>query len=281
MTAENEPYVSPASENNAEPTTDETAVSETTEEVEGSEPSAQVEDTEEEPEQTDQTPKKENAVQKRIDQITKEKHEARAEAEYWRKVATGEITPPQQQPAPAPHPEGKPQVEQFESYEDFVEALTDWKAEQREAKRAQETRAKTIAEQTITRMEAARATHEDFDNVVSNLNGIMVPPVTIESIQESEQSAEIFYYLGKNVAEAKKLQGMSISAQLREIGRIEEKLSAKPAEKEVKRISSAPVPLNPVNSSANVTPKDNDSIADDEEWYRRENARLAKLGRAY
>lgn len=281
MPGENEPYVSPTSET-VEPTTDEAAASETTEEVEGAEPSETVEETEEETEQTEQPPKKENAVQKRIDQITKEKHEARAEAEYWKKVATGEIKPQEPvQEQPTVHPDGKPQVEQFDSYEDFVEALTDWKADQREKQKEQATRAKTIAEQNATRIEQARTTHEDFDEAVSNLNGIMVPPVTIEAIQESELSAEVFYYLGKNVAEAKKLQGMSIPAQLREIGRIEEKLSTKPVEKETKRVSSAPVPLNPVGASATASPKNLDEITDDEEWLKRERTRLAKQGRLY
>lgn len=230
--------------------------------------------------------KKENKTQKRIDQITKEKHEARAEAEYWRKVATGEIVPPKQQEITQPVQTGKPQLENFETYEDYTEALTDWKIDQREADKQTKAEQRTIAEkrQTVAeanaaRIEAAKETYDDYDDVTANLSSIMVPQVTIEAMQESEVSADLFYYLGKNLAEAKRLQTLSIPAQLREIGKIEAKLEKKPAE--TKRISKAPTPINPTGANGEVVAKKDPADMTDEEWLTAERNRLAKLGRRY
>lgn len=263
---------------------------EITEEVEGAEPSPEVT-----ADPAEDLVKKENKTQKRIDQITKEKHEARAEAEYWRKVATGEIKPAKQWAAeraaegiqaPAIPQNSKPQVDQFDTYEDFVEALTDWKVETREAdkqaaaeQRKMQEKRQTVEEANASRIEAAKTVYDDYDEVTGNLNGIMVPAVTIEAMQESELSAELFYYLGQNIEEAKKLQTLSVPAQLREIGKIEAKLEKKPLE--VKRVSQAPTPIKPTGGNGEVVPKKSEADMSDDEWLAHERKRLAALGRKY
>lgn len=223
--------------------------------------------------------KKENKTQKRIDQITREKHEARADAEYWRKVATGEITPQQAQAQPiqqAQQPAGKPAVEQYETYEDFVEALADWRFEQRETAKQTADRTKTVNETYASKVAAAKEQYPDYDEVIESLRDITVANVTIEAIRESEVSAELSYYLGQHIDEARKLQTLSVPAQLKEIGRIEARLEKAPVT--TKRISSAPTPIKPTGANDSTKPK---NLDDPEVWIEQERKRVAALGRRY
>lgn len=282
-TGEETPETPP--ETGAEPEEVETPAQEETEEATGEDTPADTEEV-----------KKAKGVQKRIDELTKQKHEAtrreqekEKEVEYWKAQALKGQQPPEPQPEVIPQGfPAKPTVEQFESYEEFVEALTDWKVELKDVRKTVEAERKniaekqqTIAEQHSTRVQTAKAKYEDFDDVTSSLDGIMVPMVTIEVIQESEVSADLFYYLGQHPDEAKKLQTLSVPAQLREIGKLEARLEKKPEpEIPAKRVTQAPEPIKPVGNKEKAVAADPDNMSD-EEWYRYENERLSKQGKLY
>lgn len=258
----------------------------------GAEPAAEpAEPTGDEPPADPET-EKEKGVQKRIDELTRKRREAEREAEYWKNQATQG----QQQPAPpTAQPEfvppgfpAKPTVEQFETYEDFVEALTDWKTDLKltrkdveAAQRQAAERSQTVASQHTARVETAKATYADYSEAIDNLSGIMMPQPVIDSIIESDLSADIAYYLGKHTAEAKRIQGLPVTAQLREIGKIEARLEKKPAEPAppVKRVTQAPEPIKPVGGKEKATVSPDDMS--DDEWLKHEQQRLAKMGRLY
>lgn len=251
------------------------------------EESAEVAETQEHEETPEQKEEKEvSGIQKRIDELTKKRREAEREAEYWKQKAES-VVKPQQPTDYATTP--KPMVDQFDSYEDFVEALADWKTDIKLARRDSEAaqrhaqeQVKTAAEIHAARVDAIKSTYADYDEAVESLADIYVPQPTIDSIIESEASAEIAYYLGKNPDVARRLNSMTMSAQLREIGKIEAMVTMGKKEavkQQVKRVTQAPSPINPVGSKekAGISP---DNMTD-EDWLRHERDRLRKLGRLY
>ena len=105
----------------------------------------------------------------------------------------------------APKPEGKPTADQFTSHEEWIEALTDWKTDQkiqtREAEKAK-TEAMTAWE---AKKEAARDKYEDFDDA---LDGANASPVVLQKMLKSPVGADIGYFLATNPKELKKINAM-------------------------------------------------------------------------
>jgi dsDNA-binding SOS-regulon protein len=279
----------------AEPPAEEPAET-TAEEEAGAEPAGpetpEVPTGDDTPAETEEA-KKAKGVQKRIDELTRQKHEAARDAEYWKAQATQG----QQQPEPQPEqlPLGfkpKPTREQFfESMDpdaDFVEALTDWKADLRDHRRSvsdqqksEEARAKEVTTAHNERATAARAEHEDYDEVISSASDIVFSQEMTEAILYSDQSAELAYYLGKNKDELKRIAGLPVLQQVKEIGRIEAKLTTKvETPPPTKKLTQAPEPIKPVGNKEKATPANPDEMSDDD-WLKYERERLRKTGRLY
>lgn len=234
-------------------------------------------------------PPKENKVQKRIDEITRARRHAEQEADYWRRVAKGEI---QQQPQTPAQPEAipglppKPSFDQFDDYDAYVEALGEWSAEKtllaRDHKQRQAAAQKErdgVVNSHLDRVDAVRGTkYADWDDVVADASHVRFNDGTLAAILESDQSADISYHLMKNDAEYQRIIGLSPLQQIKEIARLEDKFKAAPPPK---RITQAPTPLNPLGGGTDANlQKDPDKMSD-EEWLAWDRARLAKLGRRY
>lgn len=247
---------------------------EPTEEVETEESATSEEDTEEaSAEPPKKTPK---GVQKRLDELTRLRYEAERRAEQerqerleWQRRAMGQQT---QQPQTA-----KPTVDQYQTYEDYLEALSDWKVEQRlvseraEAEKRQAEEANRRKTQTyIERAESARSKYEDYDHVAHG--GHWSPTEEMkESILESDYGPDIAYYLGSNPEEAQRISRLSSSAQHRELGKLEARLSM-PAPKP--KPTKAPEPIKPAGVKAKAD-KDPSEMSDSEfaEWRRKQIAK--------
>ena len=259
--------------------------SDNTADVEGAEPSeTEVDETGDTPAE----PVKENRVQKRIDEITRARRQAEQDAEYWRKVATGEI---RQSVAPAPVQEAlppglapKPRLDDFEDYDQYTEALGEWAAEKTLAKRefAEQQKKANEAKQAVAktyqeRVEVARTKYPDWDEVVA-VNDVNLLNSTIDAIVESEQGPDISYHLLTNPSEAARIKGLSPIQQIKEIARLEAKFSSAPTAP-VKRVSQAPTPINALGGSDKGI-MDIDKL-DGDEWAKAERERVRKLGRRY
>lgn len=270
---EQETYVNPnyTPDEPAQPT--EAEASETTEEA-GAEPAPT-----EEPAATPEEEKK--GVQKRLDEITRKRREAERErdrlAEENARLKAHQAAPPA---------EGKPVVENFETYEEFVEALTDWKSEQKinqkfsqlsESQRQQEmekTRA-TASENFDRKKNEAAVKYADFDEVINNADVVLTNALS-DAIIDSEMSGEVMYYLGKNPKEADRLASLPLGALYREMGKIEVKLTTAQTAKP----TGAAAPISAVAGKETLHLTNEESMSDDE-WLQKERARLKKLGRLY
>ncbi len=241
------PEATPAAEETittaATPPEGSTKADETTD---GAEPPA-ADETEEGQERDEKGRFKPNRVQERIDELTRQKGEAAREAAYWRGVAEAG-KPKTETPPPANDPTSRPKVEDFETYDDFTEALTDWKLDQRDQKRDATQRAEAQATTWQQRATAAKETLPDFEQVLSESTAPMTKDMA-EVLRDSEHGPALAYHLAKNPAEAERIARLSPLAAAAALGRIEADLS-KPAAPAAapKKVTSAPTPPTPIGA---------------------------------
>lgn len=222
-------------------------------------PTSEVEETTQEDTPADDRPKA-KGVQKRIDELTSNWRTAERDRDYWRELAL-KSAQPEPKPVEQPASTGKPALDQYESYDEYVEALADWKYEQRalqERERSQkQQQEQTQAEKVRSfqaRADAVRETHPDFDQVVTNPT-LPISQAMADAAYASEKGPEILYHLGQNPQEADRIYRMSPIEAAMAIGRIEATLS-RPARTK----SSAPEPIEPVSGVGGVQSVDPDRM---------------------
>ena len=172
----------------------------------------------------DQTSKALKKMQKRIDRLTRDKHELRAQVE---KAMQGEQKPRELDRS------------MFESEEDYIEA----RIQQRIAQEKTQERQKSFANRVDSILKDAEALG-DFDR--DDFAEISITPDMADAIVESDVAAKLVKYFHDDPDEAERISSLSPARQAAEIGKIEDRLSeAKP--RPVK--SSAPEPIKPVAGS--------------------------------
>lgn len=152
-----------------------------------------------------------------------------------------------QQQAPAPKPSQELSLDQFATAEEYAEALAERKAEEKLRQRELESQVRTKEEQFRDREDVAHEKYEDYAQVVYKNPSIKITEIMAEAIKESEIGPDIAYYLGTNTKESDRISRMSQIAQIKEIGKIEDKLTANPP-KRVKT-TNAPPPITPVKTT--------------------------------
>lgn len=189
-------------------------------------------------------------VQKKIDKLTarnkaKDDQIAQLTAALGRNTPAGEVAR-----APAAVAEnGKPNPDDYETVGEYVEALTDFKAEQAIAKVAKRDEGKKVADAWNAQLEAGRKEFEDFDEAIDS--DLPLTPAMQEAIIQSNVGYKVAYHLANNPDETKRIAALSPARQAAEIGKIEASLDVrgKPATV-VRRVSTAPEPISPLGSVA-------------------------------
>lgn len=187
-----------------------------------------------------------------------------------------------QQPEQVQAPTEAPNPEKFKTADEYVDALADWKAEQKLAAKEAKQQITQVESTYAEREEVVREKYEDFQKVVYN-DDLRITEEMALVIKESEVGPELAYHLGKNPDEALRISKMSPLGQARELGKIEATLVATPPTSG-KKASSAPEPIRPVGSRS-ATPKydttdpRSTSVMSTAEWIAAENARRAKNAR--
>jgi hypothetical protein len=182
-------------------------------------------------------------VQARIDELTRARREAERSAEYWKGLAT-------QTAQPSAEIAAKPTADQFDDYADYVEALTDWKVEQktRDVSVKAVQNAETMHRQSnwADRQEAVKSKLADYDTVVGS-SDVPVSEHVRDALLDSEHGPELAYHLARNPSFAADLNNMSATRAALELGRLESQLDNAPAPKPV---SKAPAPITPLTTGA-------------------------------
>jgi hypothetical protein len=154
--------------------------------------------------------------------------------------------------------DGKPNPDQFDTHAEYVEALTDWKVEQKDKIREQKLQQEKL-ESEQAKVQKAYADKEkafskkveDYQEVMESVDDVPLPPALIAAVLESELGPEISYELAKDREHLERVVKMSPIAVAREIGKIEAKILARASEpkKEPKKLTNAPKPIGPVGTS--------------------------------
>lgn len=193
--------------------------------------------------------KPKRSARDRINELTKRAHEAEREVQRLREASDRKPAESAEKPIP----------DRFGSYDEYVEALADWKADQRvaesfkkrDAERAQAAEARAAeakAQAWHERQIAFREDTPDYDAVVGK-SSVQVAPHVVDTLLDSDSGPELAYHLAKHPETVKRINSLSPLAAAREIGRIEATLS-NPSAPQVKPASKAPAPITPVRSSA-------------------------------
>jgi len=249
--------------------------------------------------ESEQQPKKKPLVEELV-RTRHERNEARTEADQLRaELETLRQQMQANQALPAPKElDPKPQRSQFVSDEDYQEALTDWKVDQKLAERQQaeqqarvEATQQQLADNWAQRLEMAKTELADFDEVVGK-SEIDLPNHLYVAIVESDMGPQLAYYLAQNPSEARLLKGMSQTAALRMLGKLEdqlEKASEKPKEqpatgaekkpeKQVEK-SKAPPPIEPLTGASGPVEKPTEQMTYQEYKAHRQAQIKARNGR--
>lgn len=231
--------------------------------------------------ETDADEKKRAGVQKRIDQLTREKYEERRRAEELEarlKDLESKISKPE--PVAAPNPED------FDDYNEYLNKQADYLASlaQERIRRSQEQELKAAEQRRLAdeqaeraqrykdRVEAELSQYEGFmervnDPTFNRITNVMHPDI-IALIQESDKGTALTYHLATHLSEADRIAKLSPVLAARELAILETKIqSPKP-----KKVSEAPDPIKPLGGNEQAV-KNEDQMSIDE-WMAWRNRQI-------
>lgn len=210
-------------------------------------------------------------ISERMSELVSQRKAAETEAQQAKREAAelrGRLEAMSAQAAPVKE-EPRPDRSKFESDEEYIEAVAEWKADQRLAKREREqAEARAAAERDQVAknwqkaQQRARAEIDDYDDVVK-ASDVQLPGHLHEAILESDVGPHLAYYFAKHPSEAKRFAAMSPTTAIRQLGKLEDKLAdddgeaappAKAAPSPAVEKSKAPPPITPVKDGRSSDP---------------------------
>lgn len=208
--------------------------------------------------------------QKRIDRLTKRAAEAERRAQELERQLQGGKG---KQTEDGATPGEEPDPANFDDYDEYLDALTDWKAGKAPADRQSPKQDKgkqgdqaagddtPAAEDDPDYREAledvqeafsdSRSAYEDFDEVIGQQD-LQITRDMVKAMADTDDPGGIAYHLGKHKDEASRIAALSPVAQAKEIGKLEAMLAAKP-QQPGKKTTQAPDPIEPVRGTDSTT----------------------------
>jgi len=213
-------------------------------------------------EEVESEPKTEysKALQKRFDDLTKKRRTAERERDYERDLRLKAEEELKKLKSTIPSKD-KPKVEDFDSQEEYDEALATWAAEKKlneykaeVAKADEEKKVKddihTVNELLDEAISTGRDKYEDFDKVVLEPKELPFTQALVDTILDSEIADEIMYYLAKNPDDLADISKLNARRAAREITLIETKLLSVAKKKDVTSAKNEPTPKTPKPSES-------------------------------
>jgi hypothetical protein len=231
-------------------------------------------------------------IQQEINDAIRERETLRREIEALRTQRTPSPTPEGGKPGPtqeAPAPSAFPTYEAWleknpnGTYEDYTDARTDFRFEQRQqaesAARQRDEASRTereLIEGYATKAQDARTRYADFDAVVGQ--DLPISEVMSQAMFRSDVGADLAYALGKDPDLCKRIAALPPAAALIAMGKLEATIEARSAGKPTTPpVTAAPAPVPVVGGTGSVQgsrdPKDINSVA---EWNKRRDEFLTR-----
>jgi hypothetical protein len=202
-------------------------------------------------------------VQKRIDKAVRKQREAERRLEAVEARLQQIQAPPPAQPTaqpaaePAKPADTPPDPKNYTDWDKYQQDLTNYTIDQREkakqaeqAQRAAQERSQALTESWNSSVEAARAKHADYDDVMDTVKDLAqkLPPEMHRAVIESEgdvSKAELAYALAKNRPELERISKLPPHRLAFELGAFVAKLQAPPAPKTETAPPAPPLPKPP------------------------------------
>jgi hypothetical protein len=285
------PSVESVSEQN-----DLTVVNGENESLSGDEPTADVSDPEHN-EEVGSSPR----VQKRIKQLAAQKNEEREarqkaeiEREYYKGLAEGRSAkqphetqaPTQPQRVPTTPVIVAPNIDDFETFEDYEKAKDEYIIQVAEHRVTQSFRKQQYeqdqrqfvarkAQETSSKLENAAKEDPAFAEIWRSKplwDSLPINEGMAEVIAESPISAEVIKWIHTNRTEAVRIASLNPISSARALAMVEAKISSAPKPTPPKRVSAAPEPIGTINSSTSGFLDEDDLPM--EEYYKRRTKQL-------
>ena len=128
-------------------------------------------------------------------------------------------------------PSGKPVPSQFQDYESYIEAVAEWKADQK-LKRSAPNRKRNSANVKHRNAQARYSKNSAAQRRNMRISEVALDPSVpitqhmAEAIADSDMGGDVAYYLGTHRDEAHRIASLSPVQQVRELTKLETKLSA-------------------------------------------------------
>jgi hypothetical protein len=233
---------------------DDVAVEDTPEPLEESNQSESDAEQSKPTEERKQNPK----LEKRFSELTKQREQAKAEAQaerQQREALETRLRALEQQAVPqVQNIDEEPQPGQFQDAFEYAKALAQFSTEralkerdlQEANKKLNEERQKTI-QSWSAKLEKMKAEMPDYDDIVSTAN-VTVSDDIRDSILESDVGPRILYHLAEDLEFAQKIAAMPTRKALVEIGKLEKLYERNEAKQETVVKSRAPAPIKPLRA---------------------------------
>lgn len=167
----------------------------------------------------------------------------------------------------------KPKQDDFEDFDTYIEALTDWKIQRtlagvnvaRELESAQHVETTKVSAFKAA-VEVFAATKPDFHDVIDGVADVIIPEALRNTIIESQFGPELIYTMAKDADELDRVLDMTPVQQIKYVGVLEKELAGK-KKKPAAAVANLPKPIEPVTPGA--TPAINPATAPTLAEYRK------------
>lgn len=218
-------------------------MSELNEQIDPVEPTEQVEQIEESVDQVEQTdepteqveedpdfveeevtlPTDSKSVAKRIGKLSKKLADKDAELAALREQLKSQPQPAQPS---APVASDKPKLADFDTVEEFTEALTEWKWEQKQIQSQVQSQQQAKVQSYYQKVEQFQKSAPDFAVAVSEIEGqLSRDPNMVEFILESDFGPQIAYHLANNEEEIARISQLSPVRRIAALSKIESEMA--------------------------------------------------------
>lgn len=234
-----------------------------------------------ETDQPEEERRKKGGFQKRIEKLNAKIQQREALIEELL-ARQSQAKPEPEQPKQSLSGTPRPRVDDFTTYQEYEDALVDWKLDNRlEAETAKQReqherqRAAEVEKTWQERETKFAVEHDDYEDVVDvehmARHGQLSQPMAF-ALRSSENGPELLYQLAKHPEEAARIARLEPMAAVYELGRFEAAVTGKKQDtpKQAKT-TSAPPPPTPIKggAAATVSPEQ----LSDEEWWKSRNRR--------
>lgn len=213
----------------------------------------------------DQKPKVKGGFKKRIKKLTNQLSEKNNELEYWKQEALkrqSSETENTQNKVQKKEADSKPKAEDFESHDEYIEALTDWKIEKRDKEKetkSKETQIKTEFDRQVEahnkRVEKFVESHDDFHDLIEEIDDVPMSMAVQDLILRSENGPELMYELAKNRKDYERICALDPIQAAREFGKFEARVLKPSESSKEKQTTKAPPPIAPLKAKSSGSVK--------------------------